>query len=78
MYVTFRTPTLLHKALHECFSSTQITLSSENLKNKIQNMYSNFLCFYGCETRSVALREEHGIKMCGNKEKMGEQEEDRK
>lgn len=41
-------------------------------------MYSNFLCFYGCETRSVALREEHGIKMCGNKEKMGEQEEDRK
>jgi len=53
-----------------------ISLSSENLKIKIRNTYSNFLCFYGCETRSVALREEHGIKVCENKEKMKEEEEE--
>jgi hypothetical protein len=43
---------------------------------KIQNTYSNFLCFYGCETRSVALREEHGIRKCENKEKLAEEEEE--
>jgi hypothetical protein len=67
MYATSSKPTLLHKALYVGLSSTQITLSSENLIIKIQNAYSQFLCFYGCETRSIALREEHGIKMCENK-----------
>jgi len=33
------------------------------------------LCFYGCETRSVALREEHGIQMCENKDKMEEEDD---
>jgi len=36
------------------------------------------LCFYGCETRSVALRKEHGIKMYENKEKKEEEEEEEK
>lgn len=59
----------LHKAVHVCLSSSQITISSGNLKIKIQNTYSILSCFYGCETRSVALREGHRIIVRENKQK---------